>query len=121
MQKNTQKEVLQAPLKKIYKSFGYEFVLIFKFGYVCLISSKFSILENKFKSSKFHKIIFTISLFIVLFIGAITYKHIEGVSTSSKLIMHTYEVNLELEQLFSYIKDSENSMRGFLITNEKTD
>lgn len=74
--------------------------------------------ENKFKTSKIHKIIFTISLFIVLFIGAITYKHIEGVSTSSKLIMHTYKVNLELEQLFSYIKDSENSMRGFLITNE---
>ncbi|NHN26902.1 PAS domain-containing protein [Flavobacterium jejuense] len=74
--------------------------------------------KNKFKSSKFHKIIFTISLFVVLFIGAITYKHIDDVSTSSKQIMHTYEVNLELERLFSYIKDSENSMRGFLITNE---
>lgn len=32
--------------------------------------------------------------------------------------MHTYEVHLELEQLFSYIKDSENSMRGYLITDE---
>lgn len=74
--------------------------------------------ENKFKTSKLHKIIFTISLFVVLFIGAITYKHIENVSASSKLLMHTYEVNLELEQLFSYIKDSENSMRGYLITDE---
>jgi PAS domain S-box-containing protein len=74
--------------------------------------------ENKFKTSKLHKIIFTISLFVVLFIGAITYKHIENVSTSSKLLMHTYEVHLELEQLFSYIKDSENSMRGYLITDE---
>ena len=74
--------------------------------------------ENKFKTSKFHKIVFTISLFIVLFIGAITYKHIEDVSTSFQQVTHTYKVNLELEHLFSYIKDSENSMRGFLLTNE---
>lgn len=74
--------------------------------------------ENKFKTSKVHKIIFTISLFVVLFVGAVTYKHIENLSKSSKLVVHTYEVNLELEHLFSYIKDSENSMRGFLITNE---
>ncbi len=74
--------------------------------------------DNKYKTSSFHKIIFTVSLFIVLFIGAITYKHIENVSSSSKMIIHTYEVNLELEHLFSYIKDSENSMRGYLITNE---
>ncbi|WP_130733578.1 PAS domain-containing protein [Flavobacterium sp. J27] len=74
--------------------------------------------ENKFKTSKFHKIIFTISLFVVLFIGSITYRHFEGVSATSRKIIHTYEVNLELEQLFSYIKDSENSMRGFLITKE---
>ncbi|MCW2118947.1 PAS domain-containing protein [Flavobacterium sp. 7A] len=32
--------------------------------------------------------------------------------------MHTYEVNLELEHLFSYIKDSENSMRGYLISKD---
>ena len=74
--------------------------------------------ENKFKTSKFHKIVFTISLFVVLFIGAITYKHIEDVSTSFQQVTHTYKVNLELEHLFSYIKDSENSMRGFLLTNE---
>ena len=75
--------------------------------------------ENTFKTSKFHKIVFTISLFVVLFIGAVTYKHLENISKSFEQVKHTYEVNLELEQLFSYIKDSENSMRGFLITDEK--
>lgn len=74
--------------------------------------------ENKHKSSIFHKIIFTISLFVLLFIGAITFKHINNISDSSKLLMHTYEVNLELEHLFSYIKDSENSMRGYLISKD---
>lgn len=74
--------------------------------------------EKKHKSSLFHKIIFTISLFVLLFIGAITFKHINNISDSSKLLLHTYEVNLELEHLFSYIKDSENSMRGYLISRD---
>ena len=74
--------------------------------------------DIKHKSSLLHKIIFTISLFVILFIGAITFKHINNISNSSKLVMHTYEVNLELERLFSYIKDSENSMRGYLISKD---
>jgi len=74
--------------------------------------------DNKYSPSIFHKIIFTISLFIIIFIGAITFKHINNISDSSKLLMHTYEVNLELEHLFSYIKDSENNMRGFLISKD---
>lgn len=74
--------------------------------------------ERKYKSSILHKIIFTISLFVILFIGAITFKHINNISDSSKLLIHTYEVNLELEHLFSYIKDSENSMRGYLISKD---
>lgn len=74
--------------------------------------------EKKYKSSVLHKIIFTISLFVILFIGAISFKHINNISDSSKLLMHTYEVNLELEHLFSYIKDSENSMRGYLISKD---
>ncbi|AWG23123.1 hypothetical protein FFWV33_17105 [Flavobacterium faecale] len=72
----------------------------------------------KYKSSVYHKIIFAISLMVLLFIGVITIKHIKNISDSSKLLMHTYEVNLELEHLFSSIKDSENSMRGFIITKD---
>jgi signal transduction histidine kinase/CHASE3 domain sensor protein len=74
--------------------------------------------EKKFKSPVFHKIIFTISLFILLFIGAISFRHIINTSQSFESLMHSYEVKLELEQLFSSIKDSENSMRGYLISND---
>ncbi|WP_220761737.1 PAS domain-containing protein [Flavobacterium sp. UMI-01] len=74
--------------------------------------------DNKYKSSIYHKIIFAISLIVLLFIGVITVKHINNISDSSRLLMHTYEVNLELEHLFSYIKDSENSMRGYLISKD---
>lgn len=74
--------------------------------------------ELKHKSSIYHKIIFAISLLILLFIGVITVKHINNINDSSKLLIHTYEVNLELEHLFSYIKDSENNMRGYLISKD---
>jgi PAS domain S-box-containing protein len=74
--------------------------------------------HNRYKSSIYHKIIFTISLLILFFIGVLTVKHINSISNSTKLMMHTYEVNLELERLFSYIKDSENNMRGFLISKD---
>lgn len=73
---------------------------------------------NKNKSSIYHKIIFTISLFILFIVGVLTVKHINNISNSTKLLMHTYEVNLELEHLFSSIKDSENNMRGYLISKD---
>jgi PAS domain S-box-containing protein len=76
--------------------------------------------NNKYKSSVYHKIIFATSLIVLMFIGVITVKHINNISDSSKLLIHTYEVNLELEHLFSYIKDSENSMRGYLISKDST-
>jgi len=74
--------------------------------------------NNRYKSSIYHKIIFIISLLILFFIGVLTVKHINGISNSTKSLMHTYEVNLELERLFSYIKDSENNTRGYLISKD---
>lgn len=74
--------------------------------------------NNRYKSSIYHKIIFTISLLILFLIGIITVKHINNISDSSKSLIHTYEVNLELEHLYSYIKGSENSMRGYLISKD---
>ena len=74
--------------------------------------------NNRYKTSIYHKIIFIISLLILFFIGVLIVKHINSVSNSTKAVMHTYEVNLELERLFSYIKDSENNTRGFLIAKD---
>jgi PAS domain S-box-containing protein len=72
----------------------------------------------KHQSSIYHKIIFTVSLFILFFISVLTVKHINNISNSTKLLMHTYEVNLELEHLFSSIKDSENNVRGYIISKD---
>ncbi len=34
------------------------------------------------------------------------------------MVQHTYEVNVELEQILSYLKDAETGQRGFLITKD---
>lgn len=75
-------------------------------------------IEIKYKSPVFHKIIFSISIFILLLIGSISFRHINNTSNSIELLVHSYEVKLGLEHLFSNIKDSENSMRGYLISSD---
>ena len=77
-------------------------------------------LKRIYKSSIFLKSIFVISIFVIFFISAITYKHISLVSNSSKWVNHSYEINLELERLVSYLKDAETGQRGFLITKDST-
>ena len=69
------------------------------------------------KSSWFVKTIFVISLFVILFISAVTYKHINSLSNSTDWVEHTHKVNLKLEQLLSHLKDAESRQRAYLITD----
>ena len=77
-------------------------------------------LRRIYKSTIFLKSIFVVSIFVIFFISAITFKHISLVGNSSKSVNHSYEVNLELERLMSYLKDSETGQRGYLITRDST-
>lgn len=77
-------------------------------------------LRRFYKSTIFLKSIFVVSIFVIFFISAITFKHISLVGNSSKSVNHSYEVSLELERLMSHIKDSETGQRGFLITRDST-
>jgi len=69
-----------------------------------------------FNSSGSLRFIFIIAIFILLFLSSITYKHNQDLNESSKLVMHTYEINIQLEQLMSAIKDAETGQRGYMIT-----
>ncbi|WP_284652260.1 sensor histidine kinase [Flavobacterium terrisoli] len=78
-------------------------------------------LTNTFyKSPIFLKSVFVVSIFAIFFISAVTFKHLNALNESSKWINHSYDVNLELERLFSYLKDSETGQRGFMITKDST-
>ena len=71
------------------------------------------------KSPLFLKITFVISVAIIFFIGGITFKHITVLKKSATYVNNSYEVNIELERLISYIKDAETGQRGYLLSNDE--
>lgn len=73
---------------------------------------------NFLNSSLFYKILFVLSLSVLLFISSITYKHINNLSNSTNSVVHSYKISLELEQLISYLKDAETGIRGYVITKD---
>ena len=77
-------------------------------------------IKKIYKSTLFLKIIFVICVFVIFFISAITFKHISLLDSTSTWVNHSYNNNIELERLFSYLKDAETGQRGFLITKDST-
>ncbi len=73
-----------------------------------------------FLSSSFLKIIFTVALFALILIAGVSYRHTNSVTESGKWIMHTHEIQKELEELLSHLKDVEIGQRGYIITNDST-
>ncbi|KIO51535.1 sensor histidine kinase [Flavobacterium hibernum] len=69
-----------------------------------------------FNSSNSLRVIFVVAVFILLFLSSIAYKHNRDLDESSKVVMHTYEINIQLERLMSAIKDAETGQRGYIIT-----
>lgn len=70
---------------------------------------------NTFKSKLFLKIAFVLSLASIFFTASLTYKHIIQLNESSKLLINSYEVKVELENLMSLLKDAETGYRGYLL------
>ncbi|RAR46531.1 CHASE3 domain-containing protein [Flavobacterium lacus] len=70
---------------------------------------------NLHKSPLLLRIVFVVSLAAILFTAAVSYKHIINLNKSRDLVIHSYEVQLELERVISYIKDGETGYRGYLL------
>jgi signal transduction histidine kinase/CHASE3 domain sensor protein len=75
-------------------------------------------LKSLFNSSFFLKSVFAVSLFILIFISTFLYKHSVGLIESSKLLVHSHKVHLELEQLNSTLKDVEINQTGYFISRD---
>ncbi len=69
------------------------------------------------KSPLFLRIVFVLAIFIMLFVSALTYRHVESITKSSDMVAHSYKVTVEIEQLYTNIKDLEIERRNFLLTN----
>ncbi len=57
-------------------------------------------------------------MFVILLIGGFTYKHISNLTNSTKIVVYTYEVNVELERLNSYLIDAESVHRKYTLTKD---
>jgi len=69
-----------------------------------------------FKSSYFLKGIFALSLFMLLIISGISYKHNKALTESSDLLVHSYKIQLQLEHILSLLKEAESAQRGYITT-----
>ncbi len=74
---------------------------------------------NIHKNPLFLRIVFVLAIFIMLFVSALTYRHVESITKSSDMVAHSYKVTLEIEQLYTNIKDLEIERRNFLLTQNK--
>ena len=71
-----------------------------------------------FSASFYLKAVFALSLIALIFISGITYQHLASLKDSTRWVMHTYQTNIQLEKMFSYLKDAETGQRGFIITKD---
>lgn len=68
----------------------------------------------------FFKIVFVLSLCVLLFVATISFKHSLNLSRSTDALIKSYKIRLELEHVISYIKDSETGIRGYIITKDSS-
>lgn len=66
------------------------------------------------------KITFILSIAIVFFLSAIVYKQLKSLDESEELVRSTYEVNIEIEEMLSSLKDVISSNRGYIISRDSS-
>jgi signal transduction histidine kinase/CHASE3 domain sensor protein len=71
-----------------------------------------------FTSPFFIRSILVISVSLLLFISSVSYKHTIALKESTELLIHSYKIQVKLEQLLSYIKDAETGQRGYIISRD---
>ncbi|WP_339917402.1 ATP-binding protein [Yeosuana marina] len=70
------------------------------------------------QSTSFLRVILLLSLFVILVIGGFTYRHISNLTDSTEVVIKTYKVNVELEQIVSYLRDAESGYRNYITTKD---
>jgi signal transduction histidine kinase len=75
-------------------------------------------LRALFTSPFFIRIILVISVFLLIFISSVSYKHTNALIESTELLGHSYKIQVKLAQLLAIVEDAETGQRGFIITND---
>src|SRR5258708_30205909 len=59
---------------------------------------------------------FTLSFLLLTVIGAVAYRGINSLTTTSRLVTHTHEVLEHISEMIGLLKDAETGQRGYIIT-----
>jgi len=62
---------------------------------------------------------FVISVFLLFFIASISFKQISNLSRTQESITYSLNIRVDLERLFSELKDVESANRAFLMTQDE--
>ncbi len=54
----------------------------------------------------------------ILAVATVAYQNTQDLGDSAKLVSDTYESNVQIEQILSYLKDAETGHRGYLLTKD---
>lgn len=71
-----------------------------------------------FTTSLFIRSYLVVSLFLLIFIASVSFKHQDALKDSTELLVKSYKIQVKLEQLLSYVKDAETGQRGFIISRD---
>lgn len=85
--------------------------------FITVVNMNFKSLYN---SECFLKIIFSLSLLIVLAMAGLAYQYIQKLSKTFDEVQLTYQIHLELEKLETLLKDAESGKRAFIISKDST-
>ncbi len=77
---------------------------------------KIQFIKSILNSAFFLKALFVVSIFMLLYISSVSYKHTKALNESSDLLVHSYKIQYQLEHVLSMLKDAETGQRGFIIT-----
>ncbi|RYZ86946.1 MAG: hypothetical protein EOP06_13570, partial [Proteobacteria bacterium] len=62
---------------------------------------------------------FVLSVFLLFFMASLSFKQINTLNKSQKAITHSLDVRVELERLFSELKDAESAHRGYILSGDE--
>ena len=71
-----------------------------------------------FTPTRLWTLAFIISLLVLFIIGSISLRQIYALSTSQESVLRSYKIRIDLERVFSELKDAETAQRGYIITKD---
>src|SRR6266849_5059623 len=63
---------------------------------------------------------FALAFLMLAVIGAVAYRSISGLASTSQLVTHTHQVLEHIAEVLSLFKDAETGQRGYVITGDET-